>query len=70
MSRLTKTDDRPPREEFRLDKANAKLMGVCAGAGRYFDIDPTLVRIGLVLATVLLTGLTIPLYIAAALIAD
>jgi len=66
MTKLTRHDER----NFRLDKTNAKIFGVCAGAGRYFDADPTLIRIALVLATVLLTGITIPLYIAAALIAD
>jgi len=66
MNKLTHND----RRTFELDKSNAKLFGVCAGAGRYFNADPTIIRIALVLATILLTGLTIPLYIAAALIAD
>lgn len=28
-----------------------KLDGVCAGIGEYFDVDPTLVRVGFVFAT-------------------
>lgn len=28
-----------------------KLDGVCAGIGEYFDIDPTLIRVGFVFAT-------------------
>lgn len=71
MNRLNDDRSQPPaKRRFRLDKTNAKIFGVCAGVGEYFDTDPTLIRIGVVLATILLTGLTIPLYIAAALIAD
>ncbi len=39
------------------------LGGVAQGVAEYFDIDPTLVRIGFVAAT-LLGGLAVPLYIA------
>ena len=34
---------------YRTEGANAKLFGVCGGVAEYFDIDPTLVRVGLVL---------------------
>ena len=33
---------RPP---LTRDTENQKIAGVCAGLGRYFDIDPVLVRI-------------------------
>ncbi len=33
------------RLQFRLDRREAKLLGVCAGMGRSLRIDPTLVRI-------------------------
>jgi phage shock protein PspC (stress-responsive transcriptional regulator) len=39
------------------------LAGVAAGMADYFDIDPTLVRIGFV-ALSLLGGLAVPLYLA------
>jgi len=39
------------------------LAGVAAGLADYFDIDPTLVRIGFV-ALALLGGLAVPLYLA------
>lgn len=55
---------------FRLDKANGKLMGVCSGIGRYFGIDPTLVRIGFVVTTLLGFGSPILVYLAIGLIAD
>jgi phage shock protein C len=37
---------------FEVDKANAKLMGVCAGLGNMMGLDPTIVRIGLVVGTI------------------
>jgi phage shock protein PspC (stress-responsive transcriptional regulator) len=39
------------------------LAGVAGGLADYFDVDPTLVRIGFV-ALALLGGLAVPLYIA------
>lgn len=44
---------RIPRRLYR-DTENAKLGGVCTGIGRYFDIDPVWVRLGL-FAPLLLT---------------
>lgn len=35
----------------RLVKSNdKKLFGVCGGLGNYFDLDPTLVRVGFLIA--------------------
>lgn len=61
---------KPPRAGFRLDKANGKLAGVCSGIGDYFGIDPLLVRIGFVAATLLGFGSPVLIYLAIALIAD
>ncbi len=33
--------------------ANRQVAGVCGGLGEYFDIDPTVVRIVYVLASIL-----------------
>jgi phage shock protein PspC (stress-responsive transcriptional regulator) len=44
-------------------------MGVCSGLARSSGVDVTLVRVLAVITTVCLTGITIPLYIAAGLIA-
>ena len=55
---------------FHLDKRDGKIFGVCAGLANYTGVDAMWIRIALVAATLLLTGLTIPIYIAAALIAD
>ena len=45
-------------------------MGVCAGIGRQFGIDTTLVRVGFVLGTLLGFGSFILIYLGIALIAD
>lgn len=54
---------------FALDKGNARLMGVCAGIARSSGADPTLVRALAVLTTLLVGGVTIPLYLVAGLVA-
>ncbi len=46
---------------------NKKLAGVCGGIGEYFDIDPTLVRLGWVAAGIF-CGAGLIAYIAAAII--
>ena len=49
------------------DRTNQKLCGVCAGIAKYFSIDPTLVRLGLV-AFCLLGGSGILAYIICAIV--
>ncbi|WP_126425658.1 PspC domain-containing protein [Brevibacillus marinus] len=44
-----------------------KLFGLCGGLGEYFGLDPTWIRLGLVVLT-LFTGLPILFYLAGALI--
>ena len=56
--------------EFRLDKDNGKLLGVCAGLANRFDWDPMIVRLGFVAATILGFGSAILIYLAIGLIAD
>jgi phage shock protein C len=56
---------------YALDKSEAKMLGVCAGLARTTGWDPTLVRLGAVLATLLLLGpLAILLYLVTALVAE
>ena len=59
-----------PRRGFHLDKANAKLMGVCSGIADYFGWDVTLVRIGFVAGTLIGFGSLLILYLAIGLLAD
>jgi len=55
---------------FRLDRSNAKLMGVCGGIARTFGWDATVVRIAWVIGTLLGFGSLILIYLAIGLIAD
>ncbi len=47
---------------FRRSLTDKKLLGICGGAGEYFDIDPTIVRIGYTVLTILSGGVGIILY--------
>ena len=57
------------RGQFYLDKSNAKLAGVCSGIADYAGVDALWVRIAAVLLTLLVSFITIPIYIGAALAA-
>lgn len=37
---------------FTLDRRNGKMCGVCAGIANHFDIDATIVRVGVVVLTI------------------
>jgi phage shock protein PspC (stress-responsive transcriptional regulator) len=62
------------REEIEMNgNGNARLYrsttdvamgGVAAGLGDYFKVDPTLIRLGFVLATVITGGIFIAVYLA------
>ncbi len=41
------------RRTFEVDKAQAKLMGVCAGLARALNVDTTIVRIAFVVGTLI-----------------
>lgn len=51
---------------FRLDRGNAKLMGVCAGVGNATGIDPLLVRIAAFLLLLILGPVMILGYVVTA----
>ena len=44
------------------------ICGVCSGVARYFNIDPTAVRVGWAILSLISAGLGVIGYIAAALI--
>ncbi|TCM17912.1 phage shock protein C (PspC) family protein [Novosphingobium sp. PhB165] len=58
------------RGHFYIDKSNAKVAGVCSGIAEYTGVDTFWVRLGAVLLTLFGFYLTIPIYIALALLAD
>jgi phage shock protein C len=51
----------------KLVKGEKKLFGVCSGLANYLDLDPTVVRVGFVLA-VILGGVGILVYIVLAIV--
>jgi phage shock protein C len=55
---------------YALDKSNGKILGVCAGLARSTGWDPLLIRLGAVLATLLLGPVAILLYLVTAWIAN
>jgi phage shock protein C len=54
---------------FCLNKREGKILGVSAGLADYTGVDLTLVRMGMIVATVLSGGMILPLYLAAGLLA-
>jgi phage shock protein C len=56
------------KKRFYLDRANGKVFGVCAGIADHMGWDPTFVRIGVVLLTLLTFPWALFAYGAAALI--
>jgi phage shock protein PspC (stress-responsive transcriptional regulator) len=66
-STLGSGDGRPPGQfaEERLHRGRERRMlaGVAVGLADYFDIDPTLVRVGFVVLA-FMGGLAIPVYLA------
>lgn len=54
-------------KKLHRSSANRMIAGVCGGIGEYFDIDPTLVRLGFV-ALSFLAGGGLMVYILAAII--
>lgn len=63
------TESKRMNRRFTLSRTNRKLLGVCGGMADYFDVDPTLVRIGWVVGTLFL-GAPIIIYPLIALIVD
>lgn len=41
------------KKRFYLDKANGRIFGVCSGIARHMGWDPTFVRVGVVLITLI-----------------
>lgn len=54
---------------FTLDKANGKMMGVCAGLAEVTGVDATLIRLAAVLSVFALGPVAILLYVVAGCVA-
>jgi phage shock protein C len=54
---------------FLINRGDAKLMGVAAGLADYTGVDPTILRLGFVAATLLTGPVMILMYVLAGLLA-
>lgn len=55
---------------FRLDRADGKVFGVCAGLANWMNVNPLIIRAVFVAGTILGFGSFILIYLAIALLAD
>jgi phage shock protein C len=55
-------------KKLAKSKKNAVIFGVLGGIGDYFNIDPVLLRVVVVVATFVGVGATIPIYLLLALV--
>lgn len=54
--------------KLKKSKNNAVIFGVLGGIGEYFNIDPVLLRVVVVVATFVGVGSTVPIYLLLALV--
>lgn len=52
-------------KKLYLSNKNRKIAGFCGGLAEYLDVDPTLVRLGYILLTLITMGAGIVFYIIA-----
>lgn len=57
-----------PNKKIYRSRENRWVCGVCGGIGEYFNIDPTIVRLGMVLLTAISCGTGLLAYFVAAVI--
>ena len=69
MSNLDRRTGSAPGK-FRLDRADGKVIGVCAGLANYMNVNPLVVRLVFVAGTIFGFGSFILIYLAIALLAD
>lgn len=58
------------RAPFRIDRENGKVLGVCAGIANHFDVDVTLVRVGMAVSAFVTFPLVVFGYFLVAMIVD
>jgi phage shock protein C len=47
------------KKVYLSDKRDSKILGVCAGIGEAYDVDPSMIRIGVILLAVCTAGLPV-----------
>ena len=58
------------QKQLYKSSTNKKIAGVCGGIGEYFDIDPTLVRLGFVALSFMFGGGLVVYILAASIMPD
>jgi phage shock protein C len=69
MSNLDRRTSGAPAR-FRLDRADGKVFGVCAGLANWMNVNPLIVRLVFVAGTIFGFGSFILIYLAIALLAE
>ena len=57
------SNEQPKLKVLRRSIHDKKLFGICGGAGEYFDVDPTIIRIAYAIFTMLSGGAGILIYL-------
>ena len=70
VPKRTRTAALKTAPRFSLDRERGKILGVCAGLGRTFDIDPLWIRLAFVVSVLAGFGLPLIAYFVIALLAD
>lgn len=65
---MNPVDNNSGKRALRLDKANAKVWGVCGGLANYFGIDPLMVRLLFVVGALAGFGSFVLIYLLLALL--
>lgn len=65
---IKKRKEKTSMKKLYRSRSNRMLCGVCGGVGEYFNIDATLVRLGMVLLSVFSLGTGLIAYFAASVI--
>jgi phage shock protein C len=63
ISSESSSDEQSKIKLFRRSLTDKKLFGICGGAGEYFGIDPTIIRIIYAVFTILSAGTGILIYL-------
>jgi phage shock protein C len=58
------------RGKFRLNKVEGKVLGVCSGLADHFNMDATLVRVGMALAILMTFPVMLFAYFILAMVAE
>jgi phage shock protein C len=59
---MTQHQPTPPYKPLRRPTSDRVIAGVCSGLGRYFDVDPVLVRVIFAVAVVFTGGFALLAY--------